>query len=72
MESVEGFTWDDLVGTIRIRECDHQGLPPMHLTRYTGIENELGNNEIIKRYPADNLEGQFVTPCDEAACSFDQ
>lgn len=72
MESVEGLTWDDLVGTIRIRECDHQGLPPIHLTRYTGVENELGTNEVIKRYPADDLEEQFVTLCEEAACSFDQ
>jgi len=72
MEAAEGLTWEDLVGEIRIRECDHQGLPPIHLTRYTGVENNLGASEILKRYTADDIEAQFVTPCEEAACSFDR
>lgn len=71
MRAVEGYTWNDLVGEIRIRECDHQGLPPIHLTRYTGVEDDLGTSEILKRYTADDLDGEFVTPCDEAECSFD-
>lgn len=71
MTAVEGYTWNDLVGEIRMRECDHQGLPPIHLTKYTGVEGKLGTSEILKRYTADDLDGTFVTPCSEAGCSFD-
>lgn len=71
MHAVEGFTWSDLVGEIRIRECDHQGLPPIHLTKYNGVENNLGTSEILKRYTADDLDGDIVTPCDEVECSFE-
>jgi len=68
IRGAEGMTVTVPRGEIPVRECDHQGLPPIYSSRVTGIDQDtkLGTNEIVdKRDGAD-----FIRSCDERSCSF--
>lgn len=62
----EGFEFESPRGTNTIRECDHQGTPPMYIGRYTGIDNEsgLGVTEILEQLDSND----FTDSCEDAEC----
>lgn len=64
--TLEGFTFESARGENTIRECDHQGTPPLYIARVTGVDEEvgLGTHEIIDQFDSDD----FTTPCDEVEC----
>lgn len=62
----EGFKFESARGSNKIRECDHQGTPPMFIGKYTGIDDEtgLGVTKILDQLDSSD----FITPCEEAEC----
>jgi ABC-type branched-subunit amino acid transport system substrate-binding protein len=69
ISAAEGLKFDAPRGEYPIRECDHQGNPPVYTAEVTGIDQEtgLGTNEIIERHDS----SEFITPCEDRTCSFD-
>lgn len=62
----EGFEFESPRGANKIRECDHQGTPPMYIGKYTGIDNEsgLGVTEILEQLDSND----FTDSCEDAEC----
>lgn len=62
----EGFEFESARGSNTIRECDHQGTPPMFIGKYNGVDDEtgLGITEILEQVDSND----FTDSCEDAEC----
>lgn len=64
--ALEGFSFESARGENTIRDCDHQGTPPLYIARVTGVDDELGlgTHEIVDQFDS----ADFTTPCEDVEC----
>ncbi|WP_246988290.1 ABC transporter substrate-binding protein [Halorientalis marina] len=64
--TLEGFTVESARGSNTIRECDHQGTPPLYIAKVTGVDEEvgLGTHEIVDQFDS----AEYTDSCSDIEC----
>jgi ABC-type branched-subunit amino acid transport system substrate-binding protein len=70
MDAIEGLTWEDIVGTCAVRECNRQGYAPGAIEELVSIDEErqIGVHEVEQYFSSEDVFN-VLPACDEMGCS---